>query len=175
MNIILCGLPMSGKSTIGKLVAEKLHWNFIDTDRLIENAYLLKTEKKSTCRQIFLEEGEMLFRDLEKQQIASLKGSKGNIISLGGGSLGDPENRDVLKLIGKLVFLKTPLNMLWERLQRRGIPAYLIDKDINDPEKVFYQLAQKRIPIYEKAADFIIDTAPLNEQEVVAAILELRI
>lgn len=162
MNIILCGLPMSGKTTIGKLLAEKLEWNFVDTDRLIENAYGAKT-----CRQIFLDEGEKVFREIEKQQIDSLKESQKSVIAVGGGSLNDPDNVRMLQSIGQFVYLRTPVHVLWERIRSRGIPAYL---DPSDPEKALYVIAEKRVPIYEAAANSIIETDGLNEQQIVNAL-----
>jgi len=162
---------MCGKTTIGKMVAEKLGWSFIDTDRLIENAYTEKTGKTCTCRQIYIEEGDSLFRECEKMQIASLSESVKSIIAVGGGSLNDPENTKMLQLTGSLVYLKAPLSALWERMLNRGIPVYL---NSIDPEKAFYEIANKRTPIYEDAASYIIETSHLCEQEVVAAILNLK-
>lgn len=98
MNITLCGLPMSGKSTIGMLIAEKLNRKFIDTDRLIENTYNLTKNKKYTCRQIYFLEGEKVFRRLEDHQISSLKNTKNSIIAIGGGSLLNPDNIRILKV-----------------------------------------------------------------------------
>lgn len=72
MNIILCGLPKSGKTTIGKHFAENMKWDFIDTDILIEKAYARSTHKKHTCRQIYFEEGEAFFRNIESLIIGSL-------------------------------------------------------------------------------------------------------
>jgi len=167
MNIILCGLPMSGKTTIGKLLADKLKWHFADTDRLIENGYAAKTGKELSCRQIFVEEGDLFFRQLEKQQIASLKGLSGNIIAVGGGSLCNEENIRMLQLAGDLVYLKAPVKKLWERIQWRGVPAYL---DPRDPEKAFLELAEKRMPLYEAAAKHIVETDGLSEEGVVATI-----
>lgn len=164
MNKILCGLPMSGKTTIGKLLASRLGCNFIDTDRLIENAYAEKTGKRYSCRQIFLEDGEGKFRELERQQIASLNGIRGHVIAVGGGTLMNPENRVVLQSIGNLIYLKTAEDVLWERMQRRGIPAYL---DPLNPEKSFRALAEKRTPIFEQAAHLTIDTTNLSLEEVI--------
>lgn len=171
MNIILCGLPMSGKTTIGIMAAKKMNWNFIDTDKLIETAYGAHNKKKYTCRQIFAKEGELLFRNLEIQQIASLPGTAKSVISVGGGTLNDRRNTKILKSIGKVIYLKTPINMLWERVQRRGIPAYL---DPADPENAFYELAKKRSPLYEEAANFIIETDGLSKHELMDAIINIR-
>lgn len=171
MNIILCGLPMSGKTTIGKRLAKQLNWNFIDTDQLIEEAYLMKTGRQQSCPQIYLTVGGKCFRELEKEQIALLNCSSKSVIALGGGTLCDPDNLKVLQLIGDLVYLKTSANIIWMKLQKEGLPAYL---DQNNPEKDFYAVAEKRIPLYEQAADYIIETHHLNEEGIVADILRHR-
>lgn len=170
MNIILCGLPACGKTTIGQLLAGKLAWNFIDTDSLIENAYAANTGTAKTCSQIFLQEGELSFRILERHQIMSLQGVTQTIIAVGGGSLILPENVKTLTLIGCLIYLKASLAAVWERMSNRGIPAYL---DPSNPEKAFYESAEKRIPLYEKAAKVIIDTTNLNKQEIAAEIWQV--
>lgn len=180
MNIILCGLPMSGKTTIGKILANKLNWSFIDTDRLIENAYTNKTGKQYSCRQIYLEESEKIFRSLEKQQIAALKGSNKSIISTGGGSILDPDNIEIFQLIGFLIYIKVDINVLWKRMQslQCGIPAYLHSKTtvhgnkmIPNPEKTFHTIAETRAPLYEASACITIETLGLNEQDIATSIL----
>ena len=171
MNIILCGLPMSGKTAIGRMLAERLNWNFIDTDRLVENAYTRHTDIKYTCRRIYKEKGEAFFRELEKQEIASLKSSVNSVIATGGGSLCDQKNVDALKSLGELIYLQASTHVLWQRIQAHGIPAYV---DVNDPEKTFYEMSIRRIPIYEEAAHFIIKTCHLSEQDIVTLILNKR-
>lgn len=171
MNVILCGLPMCGKTTIGKMLSKRLNWNFIDTDLLIENWYAIHTTKYLSCRQIFIHEGEAFFRKIEKQHILSLKASVKNIISLGGGALCDQENTQHLQSIGEVYYLKTPVNILWYRVQSRGIPAYL---DQNQPEVSFYEMARKRASFYEKAAHFIIETNHLSEQDIINTLLNRR-
>jgi shikimate kinase len=169
MNVILCGLPMSGKTTIGQMLADQLHWDFIDTDRLIEDSYAMKTGKKKTCRQIYFEEGEAIFRALEKQHISSLKSSKSCVIAVGGGSLGDPDNIETLKKIGSLIYLKAPFELLWQRIQLHSFPAYLTG---DNPKKVFHDIAKKRSPIYEQAANFAVDTSGLNKQQILDEVLQ---
>lgn len=145
---------MSGKTTVGAHLAKRLNWNFIDTDRLIEKDYALKFQKKYTCRQIFSIDGEEKFRQLEKQTIATLKETTKTVIALGGGTLNDSENRKVLQSMGHLIYLKAPLFILWNRIKSPQLPAYL---DREDPEKAFYEMAKKRLPIYEEIAEFIIE------------------
>jgi shikimate kinase len=160
---------MSGKSTIGKILARKLNCNFIDTDHLIEKAYHAKTRKKFSCRQIFLHEGERIFRKLEKQQIASLKGIKKTVISLGGGSLIEQSNIRVLHLLGQIIYLKVSTDIVWKRMQIYGIPPYI---DPLNPENAFYALAEKRTFLYNKISNIIIEINLLTEEEIVTSILE---
>ena len=124
MNIILCGLPGVGKTTIGKQLAQKLERPFIDTDVLIEQLIKYDTGKEYSCRQIFKHYGESRFRDYESQVISSLIKCQSCVIAIGGGSLLLSCNVKVLKTIGVLVYLETRVEKL-----------------------------QHRIPIYEKAAD----------------------
>jgi len=169
MNTMLCGLPMSGKTTVGKILAQQLNFHFVDIDQLIEKAYAAKMGKTLSCRQIFLQEGERIFREVEKQQIVSLIGAEKTVISLGGGSLTDQSNINTLQLIGPLIYLKVSTNILWKRMQMYGIPPYL---DSADPEKAFYVLAEKRTPLYEKLSDTIIEADLLNAQEIITSILK---
>lgn len=172
MNIILCGLKMSGKTTIGKMLASKLKRPFIDTDYLIEDTYVKTTGTTASCREIFLQNGETFFRRFEKQQITSLNCLQKSIISLGGGSLCDPDNVEFLKSLGYMIYLKTPLSIIWNRiLQHKELPSYL---DPHDPEKSFYAIAQKRLPIYEEAAHDSIETTHLSTQEIVTILLNHR-
>lgn len=169
MNIILCGLPQSGKTTLGQILADKLKWSFIDTDKLIEKAYTDQTGVISSCRAIFSQEGELFFRTLEKEIITSLKEMTHTVIAIGGGSLNDSNNMQVLQSIGKLVYLKTPVEVIWERLQNKEIPSYL---NVKDPKASFYTLAKKRIPLYEKAAELHIDTDLFNKDMTAITILK---
>lgn len=171
MTLILCGLPKSGKSTIGKMVAKKLNWTFIDTDRLIEKAYAVKMKRNYTCRQIYIEEGETFFRELEKAQIVSLNAARNSIISVGGGSLADRENTQNLQLIGKLVYLNVPIDLIWNRIKRCQQPAYLNEEN---SEPAFYSLAKRRIPQYEEAAHYIIETGSLNKSALVDAVITIK-
>lgn len=172
MNIIFCGLKMSGKTTIGKMLADKLQRLFIDIDSLIEDAYAKTTGTTSSCREICLQNGETFFRRLEKQQINSLNCLQKSIISLGGGSLCEPDNVEFIKSLGYIIYLKTPLSIIWDRiLQCKELPSYL---DPHDPEKSFYAIAQKHLPIYEEAAHDSIETTHLSAQEIVTILLNHR-
>ncbi len=172
MNIILCGLPMSGKTTIGKMVAQQLDYHFIDTDRLIEKAYVEEKHQAKSCREIYRELGEVKFREFEKQQIATLKELNRTVLALGGGTLEDVENVFKLKEVGLMIYLKAPIDVLWTRMSLQNIPAYL---DPKDPEKAFYELAKKRLPLYENAAQLVVETTQLSEQEIVNNIMNRKL
>lgn len=163
MNIILCGMPKSGKTTIGKKLARTLGWDFIDTDQMI-----VVTNNGSACRDLFLQHGEAHFREMESRQIASLKNIQKTVISIGGGALCNPENASHLLSLGKLVYLKVPSNILWSRNSKDGIPAFATSQD------AFKKLEEKRLPIYERYATTHIDAYELTIKEVINAILGMK-
>ena len=163
MNIILCGLPKCGKSTVGKALAKRLQWPFIDTDSGIEEAYAASTGKKCSCREIFIQEGERFFRELETQQINALETTR-VVISLGGGALCDPVNESVLKSLGRIVYLKVPSHTVLKRIAAHGPPAFM--------DTPFLELVQHRTPAYEKAADCIVETKGMTVSQIVNFLVE---
>lgn len=168
MNLVLCGLPMSGKTTVGGLLSQKLNRDFKDVDRLIEEAHRRKTGKVLDCREIYNQDGEMAFRKMEKEQINNLHDSKQTVIALGGGSLTDIECRKIIQSMGCVIYLKSSPQILWKRVSDGGIPAYL-DKEY--PEAAFYKLAGSRVADYELAADIMVETDYLTAREIVDIIL----
>lgn len=167
-SFILCGLPACGKSTIGKALADRLGHAFIDTDSLIEEAYLKSSGQPLSCRQIAAREGNLAFRALEKHQINQLPIAIRNVISLGGGAICDPENQNVIKDLGCIIYLKTPIEVVWKRLQLREMPTFL---DLSAPELSFQQLAKERMPLYEKVADVVIEAQEFSEGAIIETIL----
>ena len=169
-NIILCGLQKSGKTTIGKLLAMKLQRAFIDTDLLVEQAYAEKTGSWLSCREIYMKEGQAAFRALEKQQIVLLKSVNQSVISLGGGSLCDPDSVSLLQSVGPLVYLKTPSHVIWNRIQPVDFPAFL---DSVNPEKSFKYMLEQRLPLYEASATHVIDTSNHAVDDLVMALFDI--
>ena len=111
INITICGMMGSGKSSIGKLIAKKINYNFIDTDILIE-----KKENKS-INQIFAENGEEYFRALEKKITLNYLNNKKTIISLGGGAILNKDIRLAIKLNSFNIYLKSNKFVLKKRLE----------------------------------------------------------
>lgn len=136
-NIVLIGMPGSGKTTVGKLLAQELGRPYWDTDTLIEE----KTGK--TPAQIILEQGEPAFRDIETEVIRELAVQNGSVIATGGGAVLRPENAEFLRRNGKLFFLDRPLEML--------IPTQ--DRPLSSTKDAITQRYRERYPVYTAAAD----------------------
>ena len=139
-NIVLTGMPRSGKSTIGRILAEKLCCKLSDTDQLI-------TEKEGRkITDIFAEDGESYFRKTETEIISEVSKDNGKIISVGGGAILSEENEILLKRNGKVIFIDRPLD---ELLPTDDRPL------ANDAEKI-EKLFEKRYPIYKAKSDISI-------------------
>jgi shikimate kinase len=109
-NIILCGIMGTGKTTVGKIIAGRLDWRFVDTDAVIER------RQKKTIAAIFADEGEPAFRRLESALCAELIGWRRTVIATGGGIVLKPENREALCRAGMVVCLEAPAEVLAARL-----------------------------------------------------------
>ncbi|MBN8546700.1 MAG: shikimate kinase [Ignavibacteria bacterium] len=149
-RIYLTGFMGTGKTTLGKVIANCLGWDFYDIDREIE-----KDIKKSVAK-IVLEEGETRFRQLEKEKLASLTLVSGAVISLGGGTLIDKENIEICKTSGLLVYLKADLSVIYQRIRKKtNRPLFRSENDseMNEDEgmKKLTALFEIRKAGYESA------------------------
>ena len=161
-NIVLVGMPASGKSTIGMLLAEKLS-SFIlcDTDSIIEKTTGLK------IFEIFSKYSEDYFRKLEYDTIKLVCTGSNKIISVGGGAFENPDNRATLLNFGKVFYLKSDLDVLYYRIADDSSRP-LLQKE--NPKLVLENLLKKREENYQKA-HYIIDTSELTEDDIVTQIL----
>lgn len=169
MNIILCGLPGTGKSTVGKLLAQKMNRDYVETDRQLESLYESSFGEMLTCREIFQKQGEKAFRELEKQILLSFNGSS-TILDIGGGTLTHAENAKIIQMLGQVIYLKDNRQAIYERLMKKGLPAYL---DPKAPYESFTKLAETREPVYARSAHATIDCAHLTPERVVEQIMNL--
>lgn len=161
-NIVLVGMPASGKTTIGKLLAEVLKdYTLIDTDSVIE-----KTQGMSISK-IFEEFSEDYFRKLEYDTIKMVCSGVNKIISIGGGAFENPDNRVTLLKFGKVFYLKSDLDVLYYRISQDSTRP-LLQKE--NPREVLKNLLLKREENYKKA-HFTIDTSKFSESEIIRIIL----
>jgi shikimate kinase len=148
-NIILVGPMGSGKSTIGNIIARRLNREFQDSDHFIE-----KRTGVDIAR-IFDIEGEQGFRERETCALEELLGESNRVIATGGGSVVRPENQEILKRQGYIVFLDTSLKEQMHRLRRDKKRPLL---QTADPRSRLESLLNERRPIYLDLADLVVKT-----------------
>ena len=141
-NTVLIGMPGSGKSTIGKLLAEKSGKQFIDTDEEFTKTFGI------TPGECIKTEGEEAFRTRETEVVRLAAAKTGCIIATGGGVVTRPVNIEVLKQNGVIVYLKRDI----ANLSSEGRP-------LSQGNGVIGKLFEVRSPLYEGAADYIVDVA----------------
>jgi len=149
-----------GKSTVGHRLADGLGCPFFDTDDEVENFCGLKIP------QIFEQQGEQAFRDLETESITRLKGHDRAVVSTGGGIVGRVDNWHVMTQSGTVVYLHAD----WPTIESRLVDTSHRPLAKNGTDNDLHLLWQKRLPLYQQA-DVTIVTDQLNPQQVVDEIL----
>ena len=151
----------TGKTSVGRLVAEHLHFDFLDTDDLIQ------TRTGRTIAEIFSHDGEPAFRALERQVVGELIGRKNTVISTGGGLPTNRENLEALKAHALVVCLWAAPEKIWERVRNQSHRPLLHDPD---PQKKIQDLLEIRKPFYQQA-DVLINTDQRSAREVAQQIV----
>lgn len=160
--IVLVGVPGAGKTTVGKLLADKLGQSFTDSDQVIEN------RAGRSVSDIFTQDGEPAFRVLEHDVIQDLVSSGDGIIALGGGALGNDETRELVKS-ATAVWLVTGLAQAVDRVgMNRNRPLLL-----GNVRGQLADLMNAREPLYREVASLTVDTSSLTPEEVVSEIISL--
>lgn len=121
-RIYFTGFMGSGKSTLGRIVANTLGWDFFDIDTEIEKA------ESSSIKEIFSQRGEEGFRRAETEMLKNLSGKYNAIIALGGGTLINEENLRIVKSTGYLIYLKVTSGIIYERLSHKTNRPLLLDE-----------------------------------------------
>lgn len=171
LNIyFLTGFMAAGKSTIAPILANTLGWKYFDLDKEIEK----KAGQKII--ELFKEKGETHFRKIESEILREISSEDNLIISLGGGTLLNPANLEFIRKAGKLVYLKSSVNSIFQRLKhKRDRPALFINDEFPDDEnlmKKIEEMMKERKHIYE-SAEIIIDTDNLKVGQSVDMIAKL--
>lgn len=160
MKIFLVGMPGSGKSTLGKLLAEKLRTPFFDLDEVIEQ------EEGAPVRQIFKGKGEAYFREKERDYLKSITNAHpAFVLATGGGAPCFFDNMQYMKEQGKVVFLNIPIEVLALRLQNEGLARRPLLKDFSSRKQLETYLGttlEKRISFYGQAAVQTGNTASIT-------------
>jgi shikimate kinase len=165
--VCLTGFMGSGKSTTGRLLAGQLGWTHVDLDRRITEA------SGSTIPEIFQRAGESEFRRMESEQLVRIvaesdTAQKPRIVSLGGGTIAQPQNLALLREHGAvLIWLRCPVDELLRRC------AQITDRPLFRDEASFRRLLEERLPTYE-VADHSVDS-DTDPWRVVEQILALGI
>ncbi len=148
-SIVLCGFMGCGKTTVGKVLARQLGWQFVDMDQLIEE------QAGMTVSQIFEEKGEDAFRAMEREAVRRLSAKPSLVIATGGGVLTFPENVQIFHRAGcPIVLLDVPPEEVVRRLQGDTSRPLL---NVPNRLEAIRQLHAKRLPLYQKAADLQVD------------------
>ena len=161
-RIALTGFMGAGKSTIGRLLAARLGWNFLDLDTHLEQ------RTGTTIPQLFRDHGEARFRRLESTALASALARTNTILALGGGTPEDLTNRLLLEQTPGTftIFLDAPFPTLFDRCMLQDIARPVLE----DPAAAQLRFDRRR-PLYTRLSRLTIDTAALTPDQTVEAIL----
>jgi len=160
--VLLCGMMGSGKSSVGRMLAERLGWEFIDTDERVE------AKRGLRIHELFRQEGEATFRELERGVLESLP-SKRVVVALGGGAVVAAENRGILRSKGILVWLDAEPETLAERISPEDPRPLLAGTRGEARVERLHRLGAERCAAYS-AADLRISTDQRSVIEVCAAV-----
>lgn len=162
MRVYLTGFMGAGKTTVGRLLARRLDWPFVDLDARVEEAAGM------TVRNLFASRGEVAFRALEHQALASTLELEDAVVATGGGTLTFAANRDLVRNRGLVVWLNPPFTAIRERIGALGKG----DRPLFRDEQQALALYQDRLPAY-RTADVTLDIGNGDQPQEVASRIEL--
>ncbi|PAV24964.1 shikimate kinase [Tamilnaduibacter salinus] len=157
-RLVLVGPMGAGKSTIGRLLARELGYDFVDTDRLIEERC------GANIPWIFDVEGEAGFRARETAMLEEMAGRSRLVLATGGGAVLNPDNRPLMRQGAWVIYLKTSVDQQYARTRRdRNRP--LLQKD--NPRAILETLFRERDPVYDEVSDMTVLTDHRSPRSVV--------
>ncbi len=169
-NVVLIGFMGTGKTSLGRSLAQRLGRAFLDLDQKIEE----KSGKK--IPEIFAEYGEEYFRELEGRVVEEAAGRSGVVISTGGGTVKNPKNMELLRKRSVVISLTAKPEVILARTRKKGKRPVLDQMDQGDRLRAVEQLMEERKPLYE-LADYTVDTSdrsPFQIVEEIARYLKIR-
>ncbi len=162
-NIVLCGFMGCGKSTVGRILAEKLGFTMCDSDTCIEQ------REKTSISNIFSAHGEAYFREVESAVIKELAEQKGLVIATGGGAVLNSDTAAALRKTGLVIFLDITPEAVLKRLKGDTTRPLLMR---DDKEAAVQELLTKRKPLYTAAGHYTVN-AENTPEKVAEKIIEL--
>jgi shikimate kinase len=163
--VFLIGYRGSGKTTVGRILAARLGWNFVDADSLLEE------RRGKTIREIFAEDGESSFRETESAILTELCSRTNAVIATGGGVILRPENRELLKRHGFVAWLDADAATLWARIQADTTTADRRPQLTVGGLAEVEQLLAARELLYRSCSDLEVPVASLSPEQAADAIL----
>jgi len=163
MKIFLIGPMGSGKSTIGKVLSERLEYDFYDTDKLVEKVVGKK------IKEIFEQNGEQYFRLKESEELDKTRKLKNAVIATGGGIIENEKNRLFLKEEKKVIFLDSSIERQYDRTKESQKRPLLNN---GDSMKILKNLYQKRLSFYQEVSKLKISMDNLTERKIFEKILD---
>ena len=165
-NLLLIGYRGTGKTTVGRRLADRLGWTFVDADDEIERV------AGRSIAEIFATSGEEVFRDLEEEVVARLCGAKQHVISLGGGAILRDSNREKIANAGEVIWLIASPQTIHQRLEsdastRQRRPNLTSQGGLAEIEAVL----ELRQPFYRECANFEVDTDTCSLDDVAGKIV----
>jgi shikimate kinase len=152
-----------GKTTVGRLLSEKMGYSFIDMDAEIEKNMGI------SINDIFRLHGELKFRQLESKLVKELSKKDRLVIACGGGVVANPVNAEELKKTSRMVYLTASLEEIMRRTNVNNSRPLL---DVENPTEEATRLNNERKPIYERYAELMVNTSGKTPDEVVETVLE---
>lgn len=166
MNIYLIGYRCTGKTSVGRLLAGRLGWDFVDTDAMVE----VRAEKR--IAEIVAQSGWQAFRDLERRTVKDLAAGSRQVVATGGGAPCDKRSRRAMSGSGIVVWLRAEPAVIEQRLRADQDSAQLRPAlSGEDAATEIRQILAQREPVYRAVMHFDVATDTLSHEEVTAAVL----
>jgi shikimate kinase len=162
--IALIGFMGAGKSAVGREVSRRIGWPRHDTDEMIRQRFGI------SIPDIFAQHGEPAFRDAETALLKTLRRGITGIVVTGGGIILRTQNVQLLRGMGRIVWLDADEKVLWQRVSKHSARPLL---QTPDPRARFAELLQERLPLYRSAADYRISTSSNSIAQVTDEIIAL--
>jgi shikimate kinase len=162
--VSLIGFMGAGKSAVGRELSRRIGWPRHDTDEMIREQFGI------SIPDIFARHGEPTFRDAETTLLKTLRREIAGIVVTGGGIILRPENVQLLRGIGRIIWLDADEEVLWRRVSKHSTRPLL---QTPDPRARFAELLRQRLPLYQSAADYRINTTTNNIAQVTDEIIAM--